>query len=311
MSDKELTVVPQSDTATIMHAITVAAADPQTDVMKMERMMSLYKELRSEQAKAAYAQALDRMSKFRQTIPTNRTGEGPGSSRYAYADWPQMEKTIRPWLSECGLSLTHRQDAPVIEGGKVALVMVYATLRHRDGHSEEVSFPAIPNTALAGKLSPSQLLQQSITYAKRQTAAMILGLSTQEDASDEDENAAEGIRSTANIDAHAAILEALNKSEGWAIVDLTWRDPDLMRQAFGKLNTKQKSLCRELEGKAILARNQYINDIEQAALADDVTGALQLIEELEGNDIAKSLVRGGLDPNTRDWIKKLIKKEAA
>lgn len=184
----EITTIhnPPDDAGMLLASITAAAGDHKTDLVKMERMVALYKELKADQAKSAYTDALTRFTAQKQVIATNRTGDGPGGSSYAYADWPQMESAIRPWLVASGLTLTHRQDPPVIEAGQIKLVMVYAILRHRDGHSEEASFPAIPNLALAGKLSPAQLIQQPITYAKRQTAAMILGLSTREDAKDDD-----------------------------------------------------------------------------------------------------------------------------
>lgn len=176
----------QQEAGTLMQAIIQAATDPQTDVVKMERMMALAKEIRAEQARAAYADALSQFTAMKKTVPTNRIGTAPGDAKFAYSDWPQMEAIIRPWLAACGLSVTHEMDPPVMEGNRIAYINVRAILSHREGHSETISYPAMANPKVADRLSPSQAIQQGITYAKRQTAAMILGLSTAEDRKDDD-----------------------------------------------------------------------------------------------------------------------------
>lgn len=170
----------------MISAVIAAAMDPATDVVKMQAMIDMAKEMQAAQAKAAYAAAIARFTSIKETIATNRTGSAPGNATYTYADWPQMEAAIRPWLAECSMSLTQNIDQPVIQDGKIIMVMVHTKLSHALGHSEEVSFPAMPNPLVASKLSPSQAIQQGITYAKRQGAAMILGLSTREDRDDDD-----------------------------------------------------------------------------------------------------------------------------
>lgn len=170
----------------LVQAIIQAAHDPNVDVTKMREMMELAKEMRAEQAKIAYAEALAQFTRLKHTIATNRKGEGPGGAVFQYADWPTMEAAIRPWLSQCGLSVTHRQDAPIVEGGKIVMIMVHAILSHVAGHSETVAYPGMPNPKVADRLSPSQAIQQGITYAKRQSVALLLGLATAEDRNDDD-----------------------------------------------------------------------------------------------------------------------------
>lgn len=176
----------QQEAGTLMQAIIQAAHDPKCDTDKMRQMMEMAKEMRAEQARAAYADALARFTAMKRTVATNRIGTAPGDARFAYADYPQMEATIRPWLAACDLSLTHEMDPPVMEGNRIAYVIVRAILSHREGYSTTISYPAMANPKVADRLSPSQAIQQGITYAKRQTAAMILGLSTAEDRHDDD-----------------------------------------------------------------------------------------------------------------------------
>lgn len=237
---------PQEHPTSMMQAIILAANNPQTDVEKMQAMMAMAKELRAEQARAAYADALSRFNDAKKSITANRTGHVDNK----YADWPQMEASIRPWLAQCGLSLTHRQDAPVIDGGKIVLVMVYAVLRHRDGHSEEVGYPAQPNPALAGKLSPSQLMQQPITYAKRQTAAMILGLSTSEDRHDDDSHKVIGL-SDDQLSTLTDLMAAWEPSEEQRAALLQWcRVSAIEDLPPSKFETVAKKLREKVAGKA-------------------------------------------------------------
>lgn len=174
--------------ASILQAIVAAATDHRTDIAKMRELMAMAKEIRAEQAKAAYADAMSRFQRLKQTIATNRKGTAPGGGIFDYADWPQMEKEMRLWLAECDLTLTHRQTPTVMEKGVPTSTIVYAILRHRDGYAEEVSYPAVPNPLVAAKLSPLQAFQQGVTYAKRQSAALILGIATAEDRQDDDAN---------------------------------------------------------------------------------------------------------------------------
>jgi hypothetical protein len=129
------------------------------------------------------------MAKFgglKKNIAHNRKGTTAGSAKFGYSDFPAMVAAITPWLEQCGLSFSHSQEPPVMGEAGVLWVNVTCTVKHRDGHSESNSFPAMPDERLKGKVSPSQLLQMAITYAKRQTLAMALGLATAEDVDDDD-----------------------------------------------------------------------------------------------------------------------------
>ena len=162
------------------------AIEKNLDTDKLRELMNLEKEWRAEQAKAAYAQALSKFEGIKKTITYNRQGTTAGNARFGYADFPEMVTSVSPWLSECGLSFSHRQDAPVMNEAGIFYITVYCRVCHVAGHCEEVYFPAMPDERLKGKVSPSQLIQMAITYAKRQTLAMVLGLATAEDKQDDD-----------------------------------------------------------------------------------------------------------------------------
>lgn len=155
------------------------------DVDRLREVMALEREWRADKAKAEYSMAMVKFGSMKKSIQHNRTGKTAGGASFSYSDFPSIVKAISPVMSECGLSFSHRHDSPVMgENGKVAYITVYCKVTHASGHSEEFHFPAIPDMRLDGKVSPSQLIQLAITYAKRQTLCMALGLSTSEDATD-------------------------------------------------------------------------------------------------------------------------------
>ena len=176
-----------SDTSRVLDAITQAALNPDVDVEKMERMKALYLDMQAASAKAAFMSAMADFQQLKQTIATNRMGEGPGGSTFAYADWPQMEHAVRPWLAQCGLTIHMTQDAPIVEGKRITGVMVWGWLSHRAGHEgERIPMFAMPNPAVEMKLSPMQAIQQGVTYCKRQIGCMLLGVAAREDRMDDD-----------------------------------------------------------------------------------------------------------------------------
>lgn len=162
-------------------------ANPEVNVEALGQMVDLQIKMMAHQAKMDYSAAMSRFNSLKKTIQHNRRGKTAGNTSFTYADFPTTVSAISPWLTEAGLSFAHREDDPVIDDqGNVKMIMVYCVIKHNSGHSEEFKFPAIPDERLRGKVSPSQLIQLAITYAKRQTLAMGLGLATAEDSQDSD-----------------------------------------------------------------------------------------------------------------------------
>jgi len=153
---------------------------------QLREFMALEREWRADKGKAAFNEAMAKFGGLKRNVAYNRTGTTAGNAKFGYADFPTMVAALTPWLEQCGLSFSHSQEPPAMGETGVLWVNVTCTVKHRDGHSESNSFPAMPDERLKGKVSPSQLLQMAITYAKRQTLAMALGLATAEDADDDD-----------------------------------------------------------------------------------------------------------------------------
>ena len=200
MSNNELVTI--SDPIQLL----ARAVEKGVDVEQLRELMALEREWRADKAKAEYAAAMTKFGTLRQVVGHNRKGKTAGSVDFSYSDFPKLVKAVTPWLSECGLSFSHRHDAPVMKpDSTVGHVLVYCRILHSAGHSEEFMYPAVPDGRLDGKVSPSQLIQLAITYAKRQTLAEGLGIATAEDKHDDDSQKPEAVVS----DEQAANLTAL------------------------------------------------------------------------------------------------------
>ena len=154
--------------------------DKNLDTDKLRELMSLEKQWRADKAKAAFNFAMAQFNAIKPTIKHNRKGKTAGSAPFSYADFPAMVSVITPLLASCGLSFTHRL-VKVADGDDVI-----CKISHQDGHSEDFPYTVLIDSRLEGKVSPMQLRQLSITYAKRQTLAAGLGLATAEDKDDDD-----------------------------------------------------------------------------------------------------------------------------
>ena len=158
------------------------AVSKDVDIEKMQALMAMEKDYRGEKAKSAYSAAIAKFAGMKAPIVKNTKGKGPGGSSFQYAEYFQIVDTITPWLKKCDMSFDHQKDAPVIENNRIVMQMVYCQIRHKEGHVERFPFPAIVDYRLDGKLSPVQLLQMAVTYAKRQSLCDGLGLSTEDDS---------------------------------------------------------------------------------------------------------------------------------
>ena len=190
MSDKQLQVADGNQLATVIAdpiQLLARAVEKGVDVEQLRELMALEREWRADKAKAEYAAAMTKFGTLRQVVEHNRTGKTAGNATFSYTDFPTLVSAVTPWMSQCGLSFSHRHDAPVMKSdGGVAHILVYCRIMHSAGHSEEFMYPAVPDGRLDGKVSPSQLIQLAITYAKRQTLAEGLGIATAEDRDDDD-----------------------------------------------------------------------------------------------------------------------------
>jgi len=166
-----------ADATSIMEVISRAAADPATDVDKLERLFGMYERINAQNAKAAYYGALAEMQpllpvvgrKGRIVIP-GKDGKEAGGSATPYALWEDVNEAIRPHLAAHGFGLSFRVRK---ENDRVEVTGV---LSHRSGHAEEtmLSLPMDPS----GFKNNVQAIGSSVSYGKRYTAFALLNITS-------------------------------------------------------------------------------------------------------------------------------------
>src|SRR3990167_1665185 len=184
MSAKEATIekpssavaVPRSqgdivaaDAASIMEVIDRAARDPNTDVGKLERLVSLYERVKANSAKAAFDNALAQMQpKLPVIAERGKINIGSGKPQ-GYALWEDINEAIKPFLAEHGFTISFRTG---FEDEKVVVTCVLS----RDGHREETTMKLPVDTS--GSKNTVQAFGSSTSYGKRYTAMALLNLTS-------------------------------------------------------------------------------------------------------------------------------------
>ena len=155
----------QPEGATLLAVISRAAADPATDVEKMERLMAMYERIESKRAEAAFAADLAVMQAELPSI-----GErGDAAGRYKFALWEDINAAIKPILTRFGFALSFRT---AFEDG----IAVTGVLSHKGGHSIQTTIK-LPADA-SGNKNAVQAVASSVSYGKRYTAGALLNLTS-------------------------------------------------------------------------------------------------------------------------------------
>lgn len=175
---REDTAVVSADAKSIMEVISRAAADPKTDVDKLERLLGMYERITARQAKAAYTQALvavkpklpviDRRGRIEITDKATHTKVIQSTP---YAKWEDIDEKITPILNAHGLVLSFRSGVAL--DGKVTVTGV---LSHEQGHSEETTM-TLPHDSTGSK-NAVQAVGSTTSYGKRYTATLLLNIRT-------------------------------------------------------------------------------------------------------------------------------------
>lgn len=144
----------------------------------MERLLAMRKEVKAEQAKEAYVQAL---SDFQADVPvikkTKKVMNKDGRSvRYTFAPLDSIVEQIREPLKRFGLS--YRWETK----NEQQQVMAICAVTHILGHSESSSF-AVPIDP-EGYMTAPQKYASALTFAKRYSLCNALGISTGDEDTD-------------------------------------------------------------------------------------------------------------------------------
>ncbi|MBD1590287.1 ERF family protein [Pseudomonas typographi] len=159
------------EATTILQVIQRAAADPQCDIEKMERLMQMHERFQARQAEQQYAEALATMQQELPPVP-ERGGikDRSGRVQSTYALWEDINEALKPVLAKHGFALTFRIPR------NAAGVEVEGVLSHSAGHSERTSI-LLP-VDVSGSKNAVQAVASSVSYGKRYTAGALLNFTT-------------------------------------------------------------------------------------------------------------------------------------
>ncbi len=182
----EETPVAANGPVSLNDAIIRAASDPTVDAEKLARLYAISKEMKADQARAAYTVAFKALQPKLPTIDQNGAiKNSAGAVQSTYAKWEDINDAIKPILDEHGFTLSFRPGA-----GADARITVTTILAHDDGHQEEATV-VLPNDSSGGK-NNVQGVGSALSYAKRYGAISILNITSRSPADRDDDGTASG-----------------------------------------------------------------------------------------------------------------------
>lgn len=155
----------------ILSVIARAAADPNVDIDKLERLLEMQERVIARTARAAYYGALAEMQPNLPVIEEHGgIKDRNGNIQSTYALWEDVNEAIRPILVQYGFALSfkvRRTEGEIITTG---------ILSHREGHREETEL-SLP-TDNSGSKNAVQAVGSSTSYGKRYTAFALLNITS-------------------------------------------------------------------------------------------------------------------------------------
>lgn len=158
--------VALSESATILSVIQRAAADPQCDIEKMERLMAMHERMQDRSAQAEFSKA---MAEMQCEIPSiAERGKGHGTIKYATLE--DINDVMKPIMQKYGFAISFK----VVHASTG--VSVTGILMHRAGHREETTMLLPSDTS--GSKNAVQAVGSSTSYGKRYVMCALLNITT-------------------------------------------------------------------------------------------------------------------------------------
>ena len=147
------------------------------DISTIEKFIKLQREEEDRQNERGFNSDFSKLQSLMPEI--SKTGrasfktKGGGNMSYNYDQLSDICNSIKPLLSECGLSFSWQQRQ---ENGIIA---VQCTLRHKGGHSINNSMSSSPDSS--GQKNAIQQIASTVTYLQRYTLKALLGIASNDD----------------------------------------------------------------------------------------------------------------------------------
>ncbi|MEN5115884.1 ERF family protein [Luteimonas sp. TWI662] len=167
----------QQQAAQVVSMLERVLTAPNFDIERAERLWAMQKEIRAEQARADFVEALSAMQS--NIPPVKRTGKIKNNANQVqstYAKWEHINEAIGPVLRDHGFALSFRVQQ---EGNAITITCV---LSHRAGHQETTQILLAPDTT--GNKNAPQAVVSAISYGKRTTASALLNITSYDEDDD-------------------------------------------------------------------------------------------------------------------------------
>lgn len=161
--NNELAVVDQS--SAVLAVISRAAADPNVDMDKLERLLDMQERIMGKQAETEFNAALAAMQCQIPSIAERSKGHN-----IKYASLEDILDVCRPIMHEYGFAITFS-----IEQSDKAITIV-GELVHKGGHSKKTSM-MLPHD-VSGQKNAVQAIGSSTSYGKRYVFCAMMNIST-------------------------------------------------------------------------------------------------------------------------------------
>lgn len=163
----------RTEQSVLLDVITRAATDPQFDLDRVERLLTMHQRLVERQAEREFTAAMARFKANPPRIVKDRKVDITGGAKYNYASLGAICEAAIKGLA--AVDISHRWDVKRTEGR----IFVTCILTHAAGHSVSVTMDAAPDDS--GKKNVIQQSASAVTYLEKYTLLAVTGLSTEED----------------------------------------------------------------------------------------------------------------------------------
>lgn len=173
-----------------------AAANPEVDVTKLEKLLDMQERVLRRRAEIAFNVAFAQLQSELPVIQQNGSISVGGVTRSRYALFEDINEAVKPFLKAHGFALTFKTHTSKGEA------VVTGILMHAEGHREETDITLEADTS--GSKNSVQSIGSSISYAKRYCLCALLNITSR--GEDDDGSRGNVKRIT---DDQAATLQAL------------------------------------------------------------------------------------------------------
>lgn len=159
-----------------LHPVIVAAMSGRLDPAMLKELLSVQREYEAGEARKSYTRA---MVGLKQDLPAVISHDAvvdfptsKGRTHYTHTTLAHVMDGIESHLASHGFSVGWNGS------NDDRVIVVTCRLTHRDGHFEEVTLQSPPDTS--GQKGVAQAIMSTVTYLRRYTLMMILGLATKD-----------------------------------------------------------------------------------------------------------------------------------